>query len=49
MCSGQLFGVRDGDEVRVDHLATQVQMRWEGTTVMMAGGAQAKYMVLRVS
>lgn len=49
MCSGQSLGVRDGDEVVVGHLPTQVEMRWEGAMVVVVGGAQAKYMVLRVS
>jgi len=44
------LGIRDGDEVVVvGRLPTQVEMRWEGTMVVMVGVAQAKYMVLRVS
>ncbi len=50
MCAGQSLGIRDGDEVvLVGHVPTQVEMRWEGSMVAMVGGAQAKYMVLRVS
>lgn len=46
---GSHLGIRDGDEVVVGHLPTQVEMRWEGLMVVMVGVAQAKYMVLRVS
>lgn len=45
-----------GVEVVADHVPTQVEMRWEetsqrsvGGSLVEAGGAQAKYMVLRVS
>lgn len=47
--SGQLLGIRDGDEVGVGFLPAQVEMRWGRTMALMAGEAQAKYMVLRVS
>lgn len=49
MCGGQSLGIRDGDEVVVGPVPTQVEMRWEGSMVVMVGAAQAKYMVLRVS
>lgn len=49
MCGGKSLGIRDGDEVVVGHVPTQVEIRWEGSMVVMFGVAQAKYMVLRVS
>ena len=49
MCRGQSLGIRDGDEVVVGCAPTQLEMRWEGSMVVMVGVAQAKYMVLRVS